>query len=1358
MGLFQVACMSLMAAVARSQELQNCSVDISLFTVSSTEDAATLATSLACSNGDFAVQWVEEVFVNQTIHVTHGTSLNINGAGPGAIADGHGIQQLFVVDAGSRLHLSNMTLAHGNASGPVFSSGGAIFSSQSSISFSGHMSFTSNSANENGGAIYALDSTIWGGNGTHFISNSAGLDGGAVCASYNSTMYWNGDGTQFSSNSADRNGGAIYAIESTVSWDGHTTFSSNVAGKNGGVLASVDLGMRDVRKDVAYFSGATLVNNSACYGGALYFSNSEYGFNLADLTFQDNSASVAGGAVVAYETGTEFNPVTFSRCTFSNNVASGSGGAVDTFSGKHEFLSCHFEDNSADIGGALRLGGSADIVNCSFLSNFAYTRGLAVAVVESANINGSSFVGNQLSCANGSYRSDTEKEDPDARFETVCLDCPDWDECSGCTIERGNVAPMCEAPLWHTSADNDGVTLETLHIDRGYWRATNESDNILACFNADACNGGQTGAHSFCASGYQGPYCAVCEIGYSPSLYHTCTRCSSSRSRRLLAATVIAVLVALCAVVAILRYMMSTELEDRDAGRFHRRVLGAVPVQALKIIVVVWQILTQFADAANVTYPGVYQDFLSAIGIVNFDLGSVVAAWCLWYGVDFYDRLLISTMGPIVVCGVLATTHWIAMRRNSTVGYAGIQKIHHKHLTALLLLMFLVYSSVSSIVFQTFACETLDDGVEYLRADYRIRCTGAKHEAFKSYAGIMTIVYPVGIPLLYAVLLFQRRHVLTDADADKTIAQPIAALWEPYRPARFYYEVVECGRRVMLTGVVVFIFPNSAAQIAITMLAAFFFLVIVETLSPYKSESDMWLSRGGHTIVFLSVFVVLLLKVDVSGESDQSQVVFAGVLLAGHVLMILAIVVEVVGICFVFWKHRVSGKAVSSESLPGLRSRAGSSERPVWSRAGSSERPVFESAPASWQGSANEGVERTGSEEAGDIEPTLEASNLVIAGDEWEVLAEELQADEVYLSVDGGVRLEVQRGSLCGPGPGPIKLHLSTQLLISNGRNYITDTIVHCPANVSFKDPLLLDFLLDDPAVMNRKAVMQHVLKNYQVLRKSENDTGWESMEEEDMDLVHDRGATYLRAHIHHFTMFSCCRNCDVASGITYRKHSDDMAFYVENTTEKVLLLVTLPLKYSVVSDKRHAIDFSLGVSQPIGGGVKLGGRFERHDRTEYVSYPSSEAPSAQMAGPAAKKQRVGLRDKASAERLLICTIEDEPSSSLDEPSSSLATPGSSSSTGQVAPDALIGSGADVFQIVRYYDNLTVSGGNGLALHQSRLDVGCQRLCRVHKGTTVLAHVAMALAGLSEGHKKYTNDAPPLPLIRSRWLPTSLFH
>ncbi|CAM9539354.1 unnamed protein product, partial [Laminaria digitata] len=300
----------------------------------------------------------------------------------------------------------------------------------------------------------------------------------------------------------------------------------------------------------------------------------------------------------------------------------------------------------------------------------------------------------------------------------------------------------------------------------------------------------------------------------------------------------------------------------------------------------------------NVTYPGVYQTFLSSVNIINLDLGFLISAGCLWPGIDFHDRLLAVTIWPIGVICLLAMTYAVALRRNSGSDDSIRDNIRNKHLTAVLLLLFFVYSSVSSTVFGMFACDPLDDGEEYLRADYRIMCTDAKHIALQAYAAIMIAVYPVGIPLLFAVLLYHHRDVLSDPRANKEAAQSIASIWAPYRPSRFYYEVIECARRIMLTGVVVFIYPNSTAQIAITIINSFFFFVVSEALSPYKAVSDTWLSRFGHVLIFFSMFNVLLLRVDASQESSQSQRILGAVFVAGHVATIVAVLAEAIALCY----------------------------------------------------------------------------------------------------------------------------------------------------------------------------------------------------------------------------------------------------------------------------------------------------------------------------------------------------------------------------------------------------------------------------------------------------------------------------
>ena len=64
-----------------------------------------------------------------------------------------------------------------------------------------------------------------------------------------------------------------------------------------------------------------------------------------------------------------------------------------------------------------------------------------------------------------------------------------------------------------------------------------------------------------------------------------------------MAATVIAALFALVGIALVFKFLLSAKVEEKNVGWFHRRVLRAVPVQPLKIVVVVWQILTQVCGA-----------------------------------------------------------------------------------------------------------------------------------------------------------------------------------------------------------------------------------------------------------------------------------------------------------------------------------------------------------------------------------------------------------------------------------------------------------------------------------------------------------------------------------------------------------------------------------------------------------------------------------------------------------------------------------------------------------------------------------------------------------------------------------------
>lgn len=287
MGLLQACiCLGLLLPIF-TQALPLCGGETS-FTVASTDDAAALATALRCSNGDFAVAWVGEVVIEETIYVTNGTSLSVTGT-EGALADGDFKTRLFTVDGGASLHLRDMTLIQGSAR-----DGGAIYANASRISFSGVSRFTRNTAHDmydssgswyttsfsspyasisgRGGAIHAVSSTLsWDGGDVAFVDNEADYDGGAIWA-WRSVVSFNSSKTcEFIGNTGDTDfiyGGAIFASASSLSWNeiGRTIFS----------------------------------NNSADVGGAIYVYASNVTWEAGETQrFDDNFAQSNGGAIWA---------------------------------------------------------------------------------------------------------------------------------------------------------------------------------------------------------------------------------------------------------------------------------------------------------------------------------------------------------------------------------------------------------------------------------------------------------------------------------------------------------------------------------------------------------------------------------------------------------------------------------------------------------------------------------------------------------------------------------------------------------------------------------------------------------------------------------------------------------------------------------------------------------------------------------------------------------------------------------------------------------------------------------------------------------------------------------------------------
>ncbi|CAM9380412.1 unnamed protein product, partial [Laminaria digitata] len=290
-------------------------------------------------------------------------------------------------------------------------------------------------------------------------------------------------------------------------------------------------------------------------------------------------------------------------------------------------------------------------------------------------------------------------------------------------------------------------------------------------------------------------------------------------------------------------------------------------------------------------YPEEYATFVDKLSLINLDIGVIMSYSCL-VSTDFYDSLLLSTISPLVALLALVCTYSVAKRRNNA-SEAAMREVQHKHLSAGLFVGFLVYSSVSFTIFQTFVCETLDDGVPYLRADYNTTCDTTTYAKYRAYAILMVCVYPIGLPAILSWWLLRNRVDLRKENRTAMVhLVPFSGVWAPYKPSRYYYEVVECGRRISLTATASFVPPNSVTQIAVVLLVAAVLLFVSESMSPFSSSVDMGLYRWGNGIILASMYVALLLKVDISSDQSSTYAAFGTVLIAANVFLVVTVAVQ----------------------------------------------------------------------------------------------------------------------------------------------------------------------------------------------------------------------------------------------------------------------------------------------------------------------------------------------------------------------------------------------------------------------------------------------------------------------------------
>mmetsp|Transcript_34444 Transcript_34444/g.46542 ORF Transcript_34444/g.46542 Transcript_34444/m.46542 type:complete len:420 (-) Transcript_34444:999-2258(-) len=302
----------------------------------------------------------------------------------------------------------------------------------------------------------------------------------------------------------------------------------------------------------------------------------------------------------------------------------------------------------------------------------------------------------------------------------------------------------------------------------------------------------------------------------------------------------------------------------------------------LKITLCFMQIMTEFSTQfADVTYPDVVRDFYRQVSAFsNLDLYRLMPSSCFQSPVNqYFGELAAVTLIPLAICSVGAVVYAVQRKRLTRKGKS-VDALNVQWLFYFFLFTYVVFVPCSTTVFKTFHCDYKFDDRGYLFADYTTQCGTAQYRFLCIYASAFLFVYPIGIPALYFIVLYRRHedidpvlasnkkarmNVSRDAVKeavelrcmDRTL-EPLQFLFESYEPKYWWWEVLICAHRLIMTSANIFLQVTPSILSCILLAISLMAVKLYSYCDPYLLDSDdLFAEVSEWNIVMFLIFNIV---------------------------------------------------------------------------------------------------------------------------------------------------------------------------------------------------------------------------------------------------------------------------------------------------------------------------------------------------------------------------------------------------------------------------------------------------------------------------------------------------------------------
>ena len=272
---------------------------------------------------------------------------------------------------------------------------------------------------------------------------------------------------------------------------------------------------------------------------------------------------------------------------------------------------------------------------------------------------------------------------------------------------------------------------------------------------------------------------------------------------------------------------------------------------------------------SSIPFPLAFINLSNYLELLSCDFLSVFGSAACNLVTGFYQQFQFSyALLPAVLCCTLIS-YGIALALHKKTSNYTKESAATRLYSLLFMVIYSLYTGVSTKLFRLFKCIEIQDQ-HYLTADYSVTCYDNNYKTHVAFAVVGMLIFTLGIPLFILHILIRNKKYLHKSKCPEhemykhlKVEKEYGSIYSDYTEDNYFFDLLDLGRRLLLTGALIMVGLQSNTQIFLGALLCLLWLLVVTVRRPYVAYWDNVLS------IVLSLQLVLIMLCGMALEMNR---------------------------------------------------------------------------------------------------------------------------------------------------------------------------------------------------------------------------------------------------------------------------------------------------------------------------------------------------------------------------------------------------------------------------------------------------------------------------------------------------------